>query len=215
MIYRRFSSLNSYRRIARAQPRSIARLRDRYRKKDTGPVFYDTFSDVGAFGGGVPESADPALLFLTDPFINAPSVGDYLKIDNEILQISNNGHYPARLVVTRAHFGTPMTAHSSGASILSDQSQAVSWYNSGYKVAASCPLFTVSNGTGWSYPLADAGPGANITIAAGDLIKINDEIILINDASGHPRMEVVAGGRGYYGTTTAAHAPSVVYVNHS
>jgi len=218
MIYRRFASLSSFRRSARAKPRSISRQATRYQKRvsaPVGPVFDDTFAAVATFGGGLPAATDPALLWLSGPFVNIPSVGDYLKIDNEILQISNNIHYPVRIVVSRAHFGTSDASHSVGASILSDQSQAVTWHNSGYKVAASDPVFSTAIATGWSYPLTDTGPGANITIAAGDLIKINNEIIEINNASVHPRMEVVAGGRGYHGTTAAAHLVGLVYVNHS
>ena len=215
MIYRRFSSLSPSRRIARAKPRSIARQSDRYSKRVKGPVFYDTFSAVNK---PVPSPTDPSLLWLSTSFVNTPSVGDYLKIDSEILKLENLLNYRNRIVVSRAHFGTSDAPHSIGASILSDQSQAITWYNSGYKVNSPEPTLSTANTIGWCSPLVDAGPSPNIAIAAGDLIKINNEIILINSVavSANVRLEVTLGGRGYGGTTSAGHQVNdLIYVNHS
>jgi len=178
--------------------------------------WYDTSSTVS--GIPVHHSIDPVAVRLSQAFMNVPTVGDYTKIDAEILQITNLSTYPASIRASRAHFGTAKVGHPPGSLIYSDQSQVITWYDSGWTLT-SIPdqVFSTANTTGWSSPLTYKGP-SNITIYPGDIIKINSEEIRINDSSitGNRRLEVILGGRGSNGTTSAAHqADDLVYVNHS
>jgi len=185
------------------------------------PVWYDSGYTLGFPNNGLSASNIPPHILESDPvFISTLSIGDYVKIENEIVIVKDVGGMMVSTIaeVYRGRFYTSRTFHATGVPIYTNKAPtSSSWYDSGWKLTTfALPVFSTANTTGWSSPLVDAGPSPNITISGGDVIKINSEEILINNSSGHPRLEVTLGGRGYNGTTSAAHQSNdLVYVNHS